>query len=155
MATAFQRSAAGRSADPTGKLPGTDDISVKWMMKDGNILVAEATGPQSLVNEAQKQMEQYIIDLTHYYRDPLSIRITDRRQNPDSLKWVTKNLLPGCIKEACCVNGKRITRALSLLRASTKPLGCDGIRAAAGGEPGQLAARPGRTDVSQFPFPEC
>lgn len=77
------------------KIAGTDDISVKWMMKDGNILVAEVTGPQSLVNEAQKQMEQYIID---YHRTiiaiPFHMHITDRRQNPDSLKWVTKIYYP-------------------------------------------------------------
>ena len=67
-----------------------DDISLKWMMKGGNILTAEVTGGQEQIEEAQKQMELYIGD---YQRSiiaiPFEMLITDRTKEPDSSKWIT------------------------------------------------------------------
>jgi len=71
-------------------LPQKDDISLKWMMKGGNILTGEVTGGQDQIEEAQKQMELYIGD---YQRSiiaiPFQMLITDRTKEPDSSKWIT------------------------------------------------------------------
>ena len=76
-------------------LPGKDDITSKWMMKGGNILSAEVTGGQKQIEEAQKQMELYIMD---YQRAiiaiPFQMLITDRSKEPDSTKWVTRIYYP-------------------------------------------------------------
>jgi hypothetical protein len=76
-------------------VPDKDDISSKWMMKGGNILSAEVTGGQKQIEEAQKQMEFYIMD---YQRSiiaiPFQMLITDRSKEPDSTKWVTRIYYP-------------------------------------------------------------
>jgi len=76
-------------------LPQKDDISSKWMMKGGNILMAEVTGDQNQIEDAQKQMELYIGD---YQRSiiaiPFQMLITDRTREPDSTKWVTRIYYP-------------------------------------------------------------
>jgi hypothetical protein len=76
-------------------LPQKDDISSKWMMKGGNILMAEVTGGQKQIEESQKQMELYIGD---YQRSiiaiPFQMLITDRAKEPDSTKWVTRIYYP-------------------------------------------------------------
>jgi len=76
-------------------LSDKDDISSKWMMKGGNILTGEVTGGQKEIEEAQKQMELYIID---YQRSiiaiPFQMLITDRTKEPDSAKWITRIYYP-------------------------------------------------------------
>jgi len=76
-------------------LPQKDDISSKWMMKGGNILMGEVTGGQKQIEDAQKQMELYIGD---YQRSiiaiPFQMLITDRTKEPDSTKWVTRIYYP-------------------------------------------------------------
>jgi len=76
-------------------LPGKDDITSKWMMKGGNILSAEVTGGQKQIEEAQKQMELYIMD---YQRAiiaiPFQMLITDRTKETDSTKWITRLYYP-------------------------------------------------------------
>ncbi|TMI90723.1 MAG: GyrI-like domain-containing protein [Bacteroidetes bacterium] len=76
-------------------LPGKENISLKQMVKNGNILVAEVKGDQKTINEAIKQIEQYIID---YQRSNIAIPfqslITDRSKEPDSTKWITKIYYP-------------------------------------------------------------
>ncbi len=76
-------------------LPDKDDISSKWMMKGGNILAGEVTGGQKQIEEAQRQMELYIMD---YQRSiiaiPFQMLITDRSKEPDSTKWVTRIYYP-------------------------------------------------------------
>jgi hypothetical protein len=77
------------------KLPEEGDISVKWMMKDGNILTADVTGTPTQIKEATKQVERYITD---YQRTiiaiPFQMLITDRTKEPDSTKWVTRIYYP-------------------------------------------------------------
>jgi hypothetical protein len=77
------------------ELPARDDIAPKWMMKGGNILTAEVTGGPGQVDEATRQMEQYIRD---YQRSiiaiPFQMLITDRTREPDSTKWVTRLYYP-------------------------------------------------------------
>ena len=76
-------------------LPDKDDISAKWMMKGGNILTGEVTGGEKQIEQAQRQMEFYIID---YQRSiiaiPFQMLITDRSKEPDSTKWVTRIYYP-------------------------------------------------------------
>jgi hypothetical protein len=76
-------------------LPTKDDISLKRMMKGGNILTGEVTGGQGRIEEAEKQMELYISD---YQRSIIAIPfqqlITDRTKEPDSTKWITKIFYP-------------------------------------------------------------
>ena len=77
------------------ELPQKDDISSKWMMKGGNILTGEVTGGQKQIEQAEKQMEFYIID---YQRSiiaiPFQMLITDRTKEPDSTKWITRLYYP-------------------------------------------------------------
>jgi hypothetical protein len=76
-------------------LPGKENISLKQMVKNGNILVAEVRGDQKIINEAIKQIEKYITD---YQRSNIAIPfqslITDRSKEPDSTKWITKIYYP-------------------------------------------------------------
>jgi len=77
------------------KLPEKENISLKQMVKDGNILVAEVRGDQKTINEAIKQIEKYIAD---YQRSiiaiPFQSLITDRSKEADSTKWITKIYYP-------------------------------------------------------------
>jgi len=77
------------------KLPEKENISLKQMVKNGNILVAEVRGDQKTINEAIKQVEKYIAD---YQRSiiaiPFQSLITDRSKEPDSTKWITKIYYP-------------------------------------------------------------
>ena len=76
-------------------LPDKDDISSKWMMKGGNILTGEVTGGQKQIEEADRQMQLYIMD---YQRSiiaiPFQMLITDRTKEPDSTKWITRIYYP-------------------------------------------------------------
>jgi len=77
------------------KVPGTGSISIKRMLKNGNILVAEVTGGRNTIEFALKQFEKYISD---YQRSIVAIPFqsleTDRRQVTDSTKWTTKIYYP-------------------------------------------------------------
>jgi hypothetical protein len=77
------------------KLPGTDSISVKQMLKNGNILVTEVTGGKNTIEYALKQIEKYISD---YQRSIVAIPFqslkTDRLTVTDSTKWITKIYYP-------------------------------------------------------------
>jgi hypothetical protein len=77
------------------KLPSSGNISYKWMLGGGNILVADVQGgPWSIAN-AFKQMENYVND---YQRIPPAIPflslITDRVKEMDTSKWVTRIYYP-------------------------------------------------------------
>jgi len=77
------------------KLPGTESVSIKQMLKNGNILVAEVTGDRKSIEHALKQFEKYISD---YRRTIVAIPFqsleTDRLKVTDSTKWVTKIYYP-------------------------------------------------------------
>jgi hypothetical protein len=76
-------------------LPEEGDITLKWMMKDGNILAGDVTGGVKQIEAAMKQFENYISD---YQRSiiaiPFQMLITDRTKEPDSTKWVTRIYYP-------------------------------------------------------------
>lgn len=77
------------------KLPEEGDISLKLMLKGGNILTGDVTGGPNKIEEAMKQIEKYILD---YQLLTVAIRfqmlITDRTKQPDSTKWVTRLYYP-------------------------------------------------------------
>jgi hypothetical protein len=64
-------------------------------MKGGNILTGEVTGGQKQIEEADRQMQLYIMD---YQRSiiaiPFQMLITDRTKEPDSTKWITRIYYP-------------------------------------------------------------
>ena len=77
------------------QLPGTELFVIKKMLKGGDILVSEVTGTKSAADSAMKQMEQYLLD--HKYKGiaiPFQSLVTDRVNEPDSSKWVTKIYFP-------------------------------------------------------------
>lgn len=77
------------------EMPATGNISYKKMMKMGKILVTEVKGGPYIINQAFKQMEIYLSD--HERTAPaipyLSL-VTDRMQEPDSGKWITRIYYP-------------------------------------------------------------
>jgi hypothetical protein len=77
------------------KLPSSGDISYRWMLGGGNILITEVKGDQTEINNAYKQILNYISD---YHRIapaiPFESLVTDRRKEPDSSKWVTRIYYP-------------------------------------------------------------
>jgi len=77
------------------KLEETKDIAAKQMVKNGNILTVEVTGDLKTIDNA---MRQFGIFITDYQRSiiaiPFQSLITDRRNEPDSTKWITKIYYP-------------------------------------------------------------
>ena len=77
------------------KLPPSGNMAYKWMLPGGNILIAEVKGDSKAINNALKQMEYFIND---YGRQapaiPFLSLVTDRLQERDSSKWVTRIYYP-------------------------------------------------------------
>ncbi len=76
-------------------LPSTEKFVSKKMLKGGDILVAETTGEGSKADTAMKRMEQYVFD--HRYTAiaiPFQSLVTNRLNETDSSKWVTKIYYP-------------------------------------------------------------
>jgi len=76
------------------ELKGDKEIFYKRMVP-GNILVAEVRGGDYSINQAIKQMENYIRD----YRKviiaiPFQTLVTDRMSEPDTSRWITKIYYP-------------------------------------------------------------
>ena len=85
-----------RVAIPVNKrLPASGNISYKWMLGGGNILVTEVKGGPEEINNAYKQIINYIAD--HGRTAPaisFESLVTDRRNEPDSSKWITRIYYP-------------------------------------------------------------
>lgn len=84
-----------RAALPvTAELPAHADIQSAKMVL-GNTLVSTVTGGRFRVEEAMAQMQQFISDkqLTTP-AIPFQLLITNRQQQPDSSKWITKLYYP-------------------------------------------------------------
>jgi hypothetical protein len=83
-------------AIPTDKqLPSSGNITYKWMLGGGNILVTEVKGGPASISKAFQQIENYVND--HQHRSPaipFQSMVTDRRQEPDTSKWVTRIYYP-------------------------------------------------------------
>jgi hypothetical protein len=73
----------------------TAEISLRRMLLNGNILVAEVTGGKTKTDQAMKQVEIYVSDHKYYnVALPFYSLVTDRMSEPDSSKWVTRIYYP-------------------------------------------------------------
>lgn len=77
------------------RLESTGNISYKWMLGGGNILITEVKGDQSVVNKALEQLNNYVNDFRRIPPAiPFQSLVTDRSKEPDSTKWITKIYFP-------------------------------------------------------------
>jgi hypothetical protein len=85
-----------RVAIPTDKkLNNSGDIQYRWMLQGGNILVTEVKGGQQQIERAFIKMENYVEDHRRIAPAiPFQSLVTDRRQEPDTNKWITKVYWP-------------------------------------------------------------
>ena len=77
------------------RLNDVGNIQYRWMLKGGNILVTEVRGGPHKIDEAFSQMQNYLQD--HQRTSPaipFQSLITDRRQEVDTNKWITKLYWP-------------------------------------------------------------
>ena len=83
-------------AIPVNKeMPSSGNISYKKMMKTGNILVAEVKGGPHIINKTFIQMENYVTDHERIAPAiPFLSLVTNRMEEPDSSKWVTRIYYP-------------------------------------------------------------
>ncbi|MBL0153727.1 MAG: hypothetical protein IPP93_09635 [Chitinophagaceae bacterium] len=83
-------------AVPVNKmLPSSGDISYRWMLGRGNILIAEIKGGNDRILHAFKQMEQYASDYNRVAPAiPFQSLVTNRLVEKDSSKWVTRVCYP-------------------------------------------------------------
>ncbi|HEX7902480.1 MAG TPA: GyrI-like domain-containing protein [Chitinophagaceae bacterium] len=77
------------------KLPSAGNISYKWMLGGGNILITEVKGGPYEINKAYEQILNYISDHRRVAPAiPFESLVTDRRMEPDSSKWITRIYYP-------------------------------------------------------------
>ena len=77
------------------KLPNEGDIQYRWMLGGGNILVTEVKGGPERIEKAFAVMEQYVDENNRVAPAiPFQSLVTDRREEPDTNKWVTKLYWP-------------------------------------------------------------
>jgi hypothetical protein len=76
-------------------LPGSGDILQKRMLGRGNILVTEVTGGNAIAAKAFEQIKKYAEDYQRLAPAiPFYALVTNRLQQPDSTKWITKVYFP-------------------------------------------------------------
>ena len=85
-----------RVALPLNKrLTGEGDIQYKWMMNQGNILVAEVKGGPAEIKKAMAAVRTFVNDHSlAAVAIPFESMVTDRRAEPDTSKWITKIYWP-------------------------------------------------------------
>jgi hypothetical protein len=77
------------------KLPSSGNISYRWMLGGGNILITEVKGDNQEIQKAYTQIQQYISDYKRVAPAiPFESLVTDRRKQPDSSQWITKIYYP-------------------------------------------------------------
>jgi len=77
------------------KMEASGNISYKWMLGGGNILITEIKGGTREINKAFQQVEYYVADhLRNAPAIPFLSLVTDRRAEPDSSKWITRIYYP-------------------------------------------------------------
>lgn len=77
------------------QLKNAGNIQYRWMLKGGNILVTEVKGGPGTIENAFEVMQQYMQDHQRIAPAiPFQSLITDRRQEADSSKWITKLYWP-------------------------------------------------------------
>ena len=77
------------------KLPNNGNITYKWMLGGGNILVSEVKGGPFQIRNAMNEMENYVNDHKRVAPAiPFESLVTDRRQETDTTKWITRIYYP-------------------------------------------------------------
>jgi hypothetical protein len=77
------------------KLPSSGNISYRWMLGGGNILITDVKGGEGEIQKAYVQIQNYISDYKRVAPAiPFESLVTDRRQEPDSSKWITRIYYP-------------------------------------------------------------
>ncbi len=77
------------------KLPASGKISYKWMLPGGHILVTDITGDSTVIDRASKQMELFVNDYQKIAPAiPFFSLVTNRMQEKDSTKWITRIYYP-------------------------------------------------------------
>jgi hypothetical protein len=77
------------------RLPSSGNISHRWMLGGGTILITEVKGGPASITKAFEE-------ITHYAHDnqrvapaiPFQSLITDRRKEPDTSRWITRIYYP-------------------------------------------------------------
>lgn len=84
------------TAIPVDKaLPETKEFTVKYLLKGGNILESPIQGGPYTIEKGIEQLETYRAD--HQYTSPaipFQLLVTDRKQESDTSKWITKLYYP-------------------------------------------------------------
>ena len=77
------------------KLPNKGNISYKWMLGGGNILITEVRGGPFQIRKAFHEMENYVNDHRRVAPAiPFESLVTDRRQQKDTTLWITRVYYP-------------------------------------------------------------
>lgn len=77
------------------KLKDEDDVKYRWMLGGGRILATEIKGGPYIINNAFKEMQNYIDDFQCTAPAiPFQSLVTDRSKERDTSKWVTKLYWP-------------------------------------------------------------
>ena len=77
------------------KLKSSGNISYKWMLGGGNILSTEVKGGFHSIDKAFKQLENYVNDHNRTAPAiPFQSLVTDRMQERDTSKWITRIYYP-------------------------------------------------------------
>jgi hypothetical protein len=77
------------------KLESKGNISYKWMLGGGNILMTEVKGGPEMIKKAFQQMENYVNDYQRVAPAiPFLSLVTDRRGEPDTARWITRIYYP-------------------------------------------------------------
>ncbi len=77
------------------KLPSSGNITYRWMLGGGNILITEVKGANSEIRKAYIQVQHYISDNNRVAPAiPFESLVTDRRKETDSSRWITKIYYP-------------------------------------------------------------
>ena len=77
------------------KLPSSGNISYRWMLGGGNILITEVKGGENKIQKAYIQILNYISDNKRVAPAiPFQSLVTDRIKEPDSSKWITRIYYP-------------------------------------------------------------
>lgn len=77
------------------KLPDAGNISYRWMLGGGNILITEVHGGPGEIRNAYRYIEHYVSDHNRIAPAiPFESLVTDRRLEPDTSKWITRIYYP-------------------------------------------------------------
>lgn len=77
------------------RLPTKGNISFKWMLGGGNILITEVKGGPTSLAAAYRQIDLYVSDHRRVAPAiPFESLVTDRRQVKDTAQWVTRIYYP-------------------------------------------------------------